>query len=197
MLCIATHTHTHTQFCQQALQSVQHCLYLPTEGSGSGVLLPGDVALKAVLVLLLVMERVRKKGKADKEGCRVWSGWSLREKSLFAEARLSMLRAYVLALFSHFITKFLGDLHVGLFGPESLLELFEEKPEEAEEVGDDPVQPDRADAADGNGPKVEQPAKKKKKASKLDRFKRRRRKAKGSLEDEEDEVSSDLSEEGM
>ncbi len=38
-----------------------------------------------------------------------------------------MLRAYLLALFSHMVTKLLGDLHLKLFGPEALLALFEHK----------------------------------------------------------------------
>ena len=50
------------QFCQRALQCVQHCLYLPTEDAS--ILLPDDVALKMVLVLLLVMEKAKKKGEA-------------------------------------------------------------------------------------------------------------------------------------
>ena len=39
--------------------------------------------------------------------------------------KLSMLKAYMLALFSHFVTKLLGDVYFSLYGPESMAELFD------------------------------------------------------------------------
>ena len=55
--------------CQLALQAVQHCLYLHPGGQdGSdvgGPILTEETATRMVLVLLAVMERVKKDGELD------------------------------------------------------------------------------------------------------------------------------------
>ena len=59
--------------------------------------------------------------------------------------KVSMLRAYLLALFSHFVAKLVGDLYLSLHGPEAMRELFDTEnkvvldgdAEPAEESADD------------------------------------------------------------
>ena len=106
-----------SQFCQKALQHVQKCLYLPhsqendksLETEQNSVLsnvnqsLSSDVASKMVVILLLVASRLK------------------NEKD---DIKHSMIRAYLLALFSHFVTKLLGDAYFCVFGPESMSDLF-------------------------------------------------------------------------
>ena len=152
--------------------------------------MPSDVAVKIVLVLLLVMERV-KQGDTSSSAVSVHKFYQFLRIS---EAKLSMLRAYLLALFSHFITKFLGDVHVGLYGPESLVELFnEEAGGETEETKDETSEKVAEIEKEKEPADQERSFRKKKKVSKLDKLKRRRRKgARGSLTDEDE--SSDGSE---
>lgn len=86
--------------------------------------------------------------------------------SSFLKFIVSMMRAYLLALFSHFVTKLLADLHLSLFGPESLVELFEGKEQEES----------TAKTEDTAAKPVEEhlESKKKKKRRGLARLKRRR-----------------------
>ena len=159
--------------CQKALQSVQHCLYLPAESTAAGAgaenaggdLLPEPIASKIVLVLLLVTEALRTPDK---------------------ETKLSMVRAYVLALFSHFATKLLGDLYLGLHGPEALLELFQPKEDSEPELETKQEQVKEEEDVESGG-RDSRLKKKKKKTSKLDRFKRKRRGGLGSCSSEDSE----------
>ena len=116
------------QYCQKALQHVQKCLYMPytkvknEDGdeieersilSNVNQSLSSDIACKMVIVLLLVMSRL---------------------KSELQETKLSMIRAYLLALFSHFITKLLGDAYFCIFGPESMTDLFLNETDSIKEI---------------------------------------------------------------
>ena len=85
-----------------------------------------------------------------------------------------MARAYLLALFSHFVTKLLADLHVGLHGPEALVSLFEPKPEpEAQENGHE-ENGEESNKSNEEQSETNNKKKKKKRVNRLDRFKRRR-----------------------
>ena len=89
---------------------------------------------------------------------------------------MSLLKAYMLALYSHFVTKLLGDLYLEVKGPESLIELFEPKGEEEEEVEEEIIlkKPDR-------------------KKNRLERFRRRNDEEESS--EGEEELSSSSSRE--
>ena len=118
-----------SQFCQKALQNVQKCLYLPHSEENSdkkdpetehnsflsnvNQSLSADIASKMVIVLLLVASRLK------------------NEKD---EIKLSMIRAYLLALFSHFVTKLLRDAYFCVFGPESITDLFSNEADQIKEM---------------------------------------------------------------
>ena len=85
-----------------------------------------------------------------------------------------MARAYMLALFSHFVTKLLADLHVGLYGPEALVKLFEAKPEPHENQ-DNRTEENEEEVETRDDEKVEEEKPKRRKPkNRLDRFKRKR-----------------------
>ena len=50
------------------------------------------------------------------------------------EIKLSMIRAYLLALFSHFVTKLLRDAYFCVFGPESITDLFSNEADQIKEM---------------------------------------------------------------
>jgi len=84
---------------------------------------------------------------------------------------MALLRAFLLALFSHFVTKMLADFHLDLYGPESLIDLFEHKDEKMEE-----------EIKNGQSEEDKIEVKDKKKRSRMNRLRRRRR---GSSSEEE------------
>ena len=93
--------------------------------------------------------------------------------------KLSMLNAYVLALFSHFVTKLLGDVYFCINGPESMAQFFEDEPKILEN-GDDMEE------------KTEAPKAAKKRVK--DFFRRRRRRStsdSSSSESSDESASSD------
>ena len=49
-----------------------------------------------------------------------------------------MLRAYLLALFSHMVAKLVGDLYFSLHGPEAMSDLFENEAKVIEEGDPEP-----------------------------------------------------------
>ena len=72
-----------------------------------------------------------------------------------------MLRAYLLALFSHMVAKLVGDLYFSLHGPEAMSDLFESEAKVIEEG--DPEPESEKDEDDPSPVKSEaQPQKKKK-----------------------------------
>ena len=72
-----------------------------------------------------------------------------------------MLRAYLLALFSHMVAKLVGDLYFSLHGPEAMSDLFESEAKVVEEG--DPEPESEKDEDDPSPVKSEaQPQKKKK-----------------------------------
>ena len=75
--------------------------------------LTSDIASKMVVVLLLVSSRLN------------------NEKD---EIKNSMIRAYLLALFSHFVTKLLRDAYFCVFGPESVTDLFVNEADQIKEM---------------------------------------------------------------
>lgn len=101
---------------------------------------------------------------------------------ILAESKVAMARAFLLALFSHLVTKFLGDVHKGLYGPESLLALFDPDASTGHEVGkgkESSVDPEKNSAS-------------RKKRVGLDRFKRRHKGSKGRRGSSDDESGETL-----
>ena len=95
------------QVCESSLETAQRCLYYPRRGVGasSGAIcecLSREVANHLVVTILLTIDKVQ--GDAVK---------------------VSMLRAYLLALFSHLLAKFVGDVYLALHGPEAMRDLFD------------------------------------------------------------------------
>lgn len=99
---------TLTLLCQKALSKIQRCLYYPRSDGGQEVhhCVSRDNAMKMVLVLMLLNENL------DPKVSRV---------------KLSMIRAFILALMSHMVTKLLGDMLFFLYGPEGMSEYFDQE----------------------------------------------------------------------
>jgi hypothetical protein len=141
-----------SQYCQKALQHVQKCLYLPysaenyeqkeEEEDRSSVLsnvnqsLSSGIACKMVILLLLAGARL----KGDTQ-----------------ETKLSMIKAYLLALFSHFVTKLLGDAYFCIFGPESMTELFLNEAEQITAMEKENEDIDINDSEENDDPKTPEP----------------------------------------
>ena len=89
------------QLCRQALEQVINSLYHDSH-------LSSQASTHAILSLLLVREKSNGNGKKE-------------------AAKVAMINAFLLAWFTHLTTKILADLHFHLFGPEAVMELFEEK----------------------------------------------------------------------
>ena len=111
-----------------------------------------------------------------------------------------MVRAYLLALFTHLVSKLLADLQFTFFGPEAMMEIFQPKEEKEEEevnysvVANGATNGD-AGSTDGAASRSESRDGKKSKIlarKKLDRFRRKRRKPKGALQNGESDLDSDL-----
>ena len=115
-------------YCQKALHHVQKCLYLPNHKEKTEAMdeidddsilsnvnqsLSSDVSSKMVIVLLLVISKLS-------QGAH--------------EIKVSMIRAYLLALFSHFVTKLVGDAYFCIFGPEAMTDLFLNELNEIKEI---------------------------------------------------------------
>lgn len=116
--------------CESSLDYAQRCLYYP-RGATVCQCLSRDVANHLVMAILLTVDKV--------------SGDLVK---------VSMLRAYLLALFSHFVAKFVGDVYLSLHGPEAMRDLFDgeakvvadgdiEPPSEEEEEEEDPDKQDK------------------------------------------------------
>jgi hypothetical protein len=79
-----------------------------------------------------------------------------------------MVQAFLLAFFSHLITKLLGDLHLALFGPELLMSLFElPKYEGEQEIAAEVLESAKEEIDNGT----------KAKKKRLDRLRRRRKRS--------------------
>ena len=92
-----------------------------------------------------------------------------------------MLRAYLLALFSHMVAKLVGDLYFSLHGPEAMSDLFENEAKVIEEG--DPEPESEKDEDDPSPVKSEAQPQKKKKFK--DFFRRRRRRSSSSSDESE------------
>ena len=94
-----------------------------------------------------------------------------------------MLSAYLLALFSHFVTKILADFHVGLYGPESLEDLFKTEHTEDEEKKEEESGLKITEEED-----EKKPGSRLKRPKGLERFKRRRKPVNPNSSDEESDA---------
>ncbi len=110
-----------------------------------------------------------------------------------------MVRAYLLALFTHFVSKLLADLQFTFFGPEAMMEIFQPKKEEDDEVNHSAVvnggTNGDAGSTDGASSRSESRDMKKSKVlsrKKLDRFRRKRRKPKGAIQNGDSDSDSDF-----
>ena len=97
------------------------------------------------------------------------------------QVKTSMLRAYLLALFSHMVAKLVGDLYFSLHGPEAMSDLFESEAKVIEEG--DPEPESEKDEDDPSPVKSEAQPQKKKKFK--DFFRRRRRRSSSSSDESE------------
>ncbi len=95
-----------------------------------------------------------------------------------------MLKAYVLAFFSHLVTKVLADLHIGLHGPESLLMLFETPEEKTKREEEERIRLEEEEEEKQRRAAEREMRRKKKGNNKLDRFKRRRKRGGGESSSE-------------
>ncbi len=107
-----------------------------------------------------------------------------------------MVRAYLLALFTHFVSKVLADLQFTFFGPEAMMEIFQAKEEvKEEEANHSVVTSGDAGSTDGAASRSESRDGKRSKVlgrKKLDRFRRKRRKPKGVTKNGNSDSDSDL-----
>ena len=111
-----------------------------------------------------------------------------------------MVRAYLLALFTHFVSKLLADLQFTFFGPEAVMEIFQPKEEKDEEEVNHSVVANGASngdagSTDGAASRSESRDGKRSKVlarKKLDRFRRKRRKPKGALQNGDSDSDSEL-----
>ena len=104
-----------------------------------------------------------------------------------------MVQAYLFALFTHFVSKLLADLQFSFFGPEAMVEIFEQKElkektenniengsdSKVEKVDEDVIEKSNH-LENGNGD-VDKKSKfsTKKRSKMLDRLRRKRRRPKG------------------
>lgn len=150
-----------SNLCRQALEQVIQDLY-NSEGTKS------KNSLYAILSLILIKSRIEG-GKSSK---------------------LAMINAFLLAWFSHLTTKILADLHLDLFGPDSLMAIFGEEKNEAEEGAEKKE----------NGHSIENGVENnnKKRSNKARRRKRRKRIIQDSADedDEENQVTDSEDSEG-
>lgn len=140
-----------SNLCRQALEQVIQDLYSSEKKSSN--------ALYSVCSLILIKSRI-KEIHGSKNG-----------------AKSAMINAFLLAWFSHLTSKILADLHLDLFGPDSLMDIFAtEEPSAKNE--------------DQNGHSIENGVEnnnKKRNNNKMRRRKRRKRIQDSADEEEEDE----------
>lgn len=189
------------EICQESLNCVIQCLPLnPSEDfiapQTASPNFSEEVATKMVLVLLLLMEKMQEKSQ---------------------EKKVSMIQAYLLGLFAHFVTKLLGDLQLTFYGAEAMVEIFHPKEAEIKSQSENSELPKNVNGMSNGtgsnpmstdeGSEKRSKISNKKRPNLLDRLRRKKRRPRGKensnrngLSDSESDLdysSSDDSERGV
>ncbi|TRY67907.1 hypothetical protein TCAL_05253 [Tigriopus californicus] len=155
-----------SDICQRALEAFQRCLYIPMQDVdyASHDLLSEEVVDEMILSLLVPLTNPK-----------------------LSASKKAMLNAYLLALFTHVVSKMLGDVTLKFFGPEALLKVFEPDEPQPKDTPDDPT--NGIAKAEAESEEKSKSKRTPKPQSILD--KRRRRKPRGLSDSETDPSESD------